>query len=127
MPAPLPALSVGLPLWWVPAISSAPARTVTVRKIGRKWAELDNSQRIDINTWQADGRGYPSPGTCYASEDEFRARVELEEAWAEKLIGVLRVEGVKVTTRVAKPRPPASPAALAWPPAPAASPSRSLV
>ena len=50
-------------------------------KIGRKWAALDNYERIDVNTLIADGGKYSSPGRCYITREAFEAEQALEEAW----------------------------------------------
>lgn len=55
--------------------------TVTVTKVGRKWADLDNCPRIDVKTLIADGGKYSSPGRCYYSEDEYKNQLAINNAW----------------------------------------------
>lgn len=76
-----PALSVGQTLWWVSAERVPRTREVTVLKVGRKWAELDNNKRIDIQTWVADGGQFSPPGACYASRAEYEQEQALANAW----------------------------------------------
>lgn len=54
---------------------------VTVTKIGRKWAEVGDRHRIDVETWEADGRGFTSPGQCYESKDEYDDEVHFIKSW----------------------------------------------
>lgn len=61
-------MKVGDRLWYVTDRISRKGEEVTVTKIGRRWAEISNGRRIDLKTWMADGRGYGSPGRCFASE-----------------------------------------------------------
>ncbi|MBU9199914.1 hypothetical protein KTD31_00675 [Burkholderia multivorans] len=58
---------------------------VTVTSVGRKWAEVSgvHSGRISTDTLEADGRGYCSPGTCYRSMEDWRARAGAKLAWTE--------------------------------------------
>ena len=56
---------------------------VTVEKVGRKWATLDNGHKIDVITLRADGGGYCSPGTCFESKEEWEADVARQRAWSE--------------------------------------------
>lgn len=59
-------LSEGQKLWWVPQHSlGMKGREVTVLKVGRKWAELDNGERIDLETLISDGGRYAPNGRCY--------------------------------------------------------------
>jgi len=45
----------GQKLWWVPQRNRhAHEKEVTVLKVGRKWAQLDNHERIDLETLVAD-------------------------------------------------------------------------
>lgn len=63
-------LKVGQELWWVPSYDMKPY-SVTIKKVGRKWAELNNHPRININTLEADGGHYASPGRCYLSKQDY--------------------------------------------------------
>ena len=78
-----PALTVGQTLWYVPRHGLPLSKTI--KKIGRRWAVMDDNAyrptRIDINTMQADGNGYSSPGECYLSEDAYLERCRMLEAW----------------------------------------------
>jgi hypothetical protein len=66
-------LTVGQKLWWVYFDSRRvnEGREVTVTKVGRKWAELDNRDRIDVESLVADGRGYSPDGRCWVSKEAY--------------------------------------------------------
>tara|TARA_R110000868_G_scaffold236522_2_gene490554 strand:- start:679 stop:1029 length:351 start_codon:yes stop_codon:yes gene_type:complete len=80
-------LKVGDMLWMVESRRGGlnGGRTVTVTKIGRKWATLDfpswRPYRIDMETWRVDGGEYSSPARCYASEEVFQQTVRLDASW----------------------------------------------
>lgn len=75
-------MNVGDKLYFVPFhLSYMMPRYVTVLKIGRKWAELDNGRRVDIATMTVDGKGYSSPGRCYKSEEEYTTSTKLAREW----------------------------------------------
>lgn len=73
-------LEKGQKLWWVPA-NNKPGVEVTVLKVGRKWAHLDNGHRIFVSTLVADGGEFSAPGSCYASQEAYRGLVERAVAW----------------------------------------------
>jgi len=76
-------LKVGQKLWYVPR-RSAPYE-VEVTKVGRKWATVGEgyrAERIDLETWYADGRGYSSPGRCYLSQEDYVTELDLSRLWA---------------------------------------------
>lgn len=78
-------LTVGQELWFVHREdrSGAP-RTVTVTKVGRKWASIDYwGLRVDINTLVAQGNGYASPGRCWINREAWDAELEREAAWSK--------------------------------------------
>ena len=76
-------LQEGQKLWWVYSSSRrGQPREVTVTKVGRKWAQIDNNCRIDIETLLADGGDHMSPGGCYLSKDIYDAEVALQKAWS---------------------------------------------
>lgn len=56
---------------------------VTVTEVGRKWARITGvyKGRIAVDTLQADGAGYSSPGTCYASEEAWLQADGPRRAW----------------------------------------------
>lgn len=75
-------LQVGQKLWYVPRHrGSGKPREVTVKKIGRIWAELDYGGRINIDTLEADGGQYPSPGRCYLSRADYERENYRERLW----------------------------------------------
>jgi len=75
-------LTEGQILWWVPQSQRhALPREVTVTKVGRKWAQLDNRERIDLETLVADGGGFSAPGCCYLSQEHHEGVMALHKAW----------------------------------------------
>lgn len=77
-------LEVGSQLWRVPDAFGRPpkpGKSVTVVKIGRAWATLDNGERVDLRTLKVDGRGYSSPAKCYGSEAEYEQTVAINQRW----------------------------------------------
>lgn len=73
----------GMTLFYVPSgRRHAQPYEVTVERVGRKWAYLaGNNGRIDIDTLQADGDDYSSPGRCYGSREEWEATTERRQVW----------------------------------------------
>lgn len=75
-------LKVGQKLWWVPNKRwGGPQREVTVEKVGRIWAHLNERNRIDKQTLIADGGEYSSPGRCYLSKAEYDEYIERVTTW----------------------------------------------
>ena len=75
-------LSEGQKLWWVPQHSlGMKGREVTVLKVGRKWAELDNGERIDLETLISDVGRYAPNGRCYLSQEAYKQAEALVQAW----------------------------------------------
>lgn len=73
----------GQTLWWVPRQTKhSQAKEVTVTKVGRKWAQLDNHHRIDIETLIADSGGYSPPGACYVNREGYEEELAISKAWA---------------------------------------------
>jgi hypothetical protein len=92
---------LGQKLWWVPSrggfirqglyfTPDIKDSEVEVIKIGRRWIDLSNHQRIDRETLQADGKGYASPGRCYASEAAHHQEQEMFRLWDAFRNGVSR-------------------------------------
>lgn len=77
-----PTLILGQQLFWVFNNNARRKQDVTVKKIGRKWAELDNGYRIDLITWFADGKDCSSPGKCYLSKEVFDAELRCDIEWS---------------------------------------------
>jgi hypothetical protein len=73
-------LKIGQKLWWVPA-NGKPGSEVTVLKVGRKWAPLDNGHRISVDTLVADGGELSTPGNCYHSQETYRGLVARAVEW----------------------------------------------
>ena len=75
-------LSVGQQLFWEPTNSHREStRMVVVTRVGRKWATLDNGERVDLDTLWADGGQYSSPGRCWPSEQAYRVALEADQIW----------------------------------------------
>jgi len=79
-------LTVGQELYFVPTRSGTSPYSVTVKKVGRKWAELNDRHRIDIETLYADGGKYISPGRCWLSRAEYDAEIDRQAAWKELFV-----------------------------------------
>lgn len=77
-------LQVGQTLWFEGAHRhNAGLSEVTVTKVGRKWAQLSNHERIDVQTLYADGGQYVSPGRCWLSKVECDAEANRQAAWSD--------------------------------------------
>jgi len=81
---------VGQTLWWVnnewlnqdrPFLDNG--KEVIVEKTGSKWIYLSNRERIDIESLQADGGKYSSPGRCYVDRQQYISEMERREKWKE--------------------------------------------
>lgn len=77
-------LVVGQELWWVPSnLRASDPHCVKVTKVGRKWATLDNWERIEMTTLHADGGQFTSPGRCWLSQAEYEAERDRQKLWSE--------------------------------------------
>lgn len=56
---------------------------VTIEKVGRKYAYLNNGHRIFLGDFTIDGGQYSSPGKCYLSEKEYLDKIERQRAVSE--------------------------------------------
>lgn len=74
-------LTVGQKLWCVPSQRRGSPHEVTVEKVGRKWAYIGYSDRIDVETLVMDGGQYSSPGTCYVSQKAYKDEIKLIQIW----------------------------------------------
>ena len=72
--------AVGWKLWYVPIRRHGEPCEVTVTKIGRKWAELDNHHRLNMETMMV-MRGDYHCGDCHASQAEWEAQQERHKIW----------------------------------------------
>jgi hypothetical protein len=71
-------LIVGQELWRVAQYRNSDCRTVKVTKIGRKWATLDNGERVNKQTLYIDGGN----GAVWPSKEAHARHVELQAAWS---------------------------------------------
>lgn len=77
-------LEVGQKLWFVPGTySNARGREVVVVHIGRKWAELADSNRVEIETLKVDGGKYGYLGQCYLTRQEHEKSEALRREWSD--------------------------------------------
>jgi hypothetical protein len=80
-----PRLKPGDKVWFVPwRRHHGNARELTVMKVGRKWATLMEGRwewRANAATWVMDSGDNKAPGVLYASEAEWRVKIEAEGAW----------------------------------------------
>lgn len=75
-------LSVGQELFYVKTHNKYVKGTcVVVVKIGRKWAELSNGDRINKDTLWTDGGQYSSPGRCWLSEADYDTHIITYRIW----------------------------------------------
>jgi len=94
-------LAVGDKLFYVgnEGVGNRMRGTVTVKSVGRKWAQLEgNFGKIHKTEWWEDGGDYTSPAQCYASETAFLQKMEVARAFNElrQRIGYLPNEGVDI-------------------------------
>lgn len=80
-------MQVGQELFYV-SLRASSGQIVVVTRVGRKWADVvpkgfknAKPRRININSMQADGGAYSSPGRCYLSEYAYKEEIELWKAW----------------------------------------------
>jgi|SRR6185503_4260576 len=89
--------TVGQTVWFVPARRNAlgdarEGRELRVTHVGRKWASLETIPtqpghisyefgRCDKATGCIDGKGYSSPGRCWASQAEWQTWAARHNAW----------------------------------------------
>ena len=95
-------LKEGQKLWFVGCTMSNHRKErgeVTVTKVGRKWADITGTLngRIDVETFAVDGKGYPSPGKCYESEDAWKEKEEADTLWRDLHIALGRTRPVDVS------------------------------
>lgn len=78
-------VTVGQELWHVPSDRRWRDKSCTVRvtKVGRKWAQLDNGDRIDVQTLRVDCGQYSSSGRCWLSEADWRKEESRQQAWRD--------------------------------------------
>ena len=91
-------LTVGQELLYVPAYHRKKPRMVKVIKVGRRWATLDNRSRIDMQTLEADGGDYSSPGRCYNSPEEYEEHLRLYSLYGRLKDGLGWIPRVGVTS-----------------------------
>lgn len=74
---------VGSMVWVVRRYGKGGYRTIT--KIGRRWVYLDSGDRFEADDFdmRIDGRGYSSPGRCYASKAEYERSLLINKAWSD--------------------------------------------
>ena len=78
------ALKVGQTLWFVPSATwRGVSREVTVTKVGRKWASLNDNARVSVATMWIDGGEYSSPGRCWPSAEVYENWCKCTDAWTE--------------------------------------------
>lgn len=78
-------LIVGQELWFSPEDRRGGAKGYPVRviQVGRKWAKLDGSGRVNMETMWIDGEGYSSPGRCWLSQEAWLAEEARQKAWSD--------------------------------------------
>jgi len=73
---------VGQKLWFVSSQNRVQESEVTVSKVGRVWAHLDNGYRCD-HFGEVDGGVYSSPGRCYVNQEAYQLAQDRKNAWAK--------------------------------------------
>lgn len=77
-------LKAGQILWYVGRYDRyTKGHSVTITKVGRKWAETSIRKRINIETMEADGGQYASPGCCYESKEAYEQMIALNKEWRD--------------------------------------------
>lgn len=76
-------LQVGQKLFYVSSSRwrTNPTRWLAITKVGRKWAYLENGDRVYVETLFVDGAGYSTPGRCYLTEEEYQKEKHKTECW----------------------------------------------
>lgn len=81
------AIQAGQKLWCVVDfrhgrnINPPSQNEVVVRKVGRKYADLDSGERLILDTMTLDGGQYTSPGKCYLSKEAYDSAEGATLAW----------------------------------------------
>lgn len=73
----------GQKLWYVPTDGRDKPHEITVGKVGRRWAETGYRLRIDVETLEADGGKYSSPGRCWITREAWQAEQSRQAAWSD--------------------------------------------
>ncbi len=55
--------------------------TITVLKVGRKWATLSNQYRADKDTWQIDSGGFGNRGTLWPDAEEYDIQTKVTKEY----------------------------------------------
>lgn len=77
-------LEIGQKLWCVPSGRRGEPHEVTITKVGRLWAKINDRRytRIDVNTLYMDRGVSSSPGRCYLTREEWETEVEEDKIWS---------------------------------------------
>jgi hypothetical protein len=77
-------IEVGQELYYVPRDGRQKPYSVTVTKVGRKWAETSSrGLRFGVSDFIVDGGNYSSPGRVYLSEADWIVERDRRAAWVE--------------------------------------------
>lgn len=78
-------LQVGQKLWFVPRETRWTKPTeVEILSVGRKWATTDayrSGMRVSLESLDADGGDYNSPGRCYLSREAYEVHQRRGATW----------------------------------------------
>lgn len=70
-----------LMVWFQSSVVYQPSEPVRVMELDTYWAVLSNGYRCNRYTGEVDGKGERSPGTVYASKEDYERELLLLNAW----------------------------------------------
>lgn len=81
-----PKLKPGDTLWYVPdkryARYAFDPSEVVIEAVGRKWITVvDSQRRFNVETLEADGGDFFSPGRAYVDRETYEKRARVERLW----------------------------------------------
>lgn len=66
----------GMQLYLVSNSNRTAPKFVTVTKVGRKWATIDDRHRVDLKTLEVESGGYSPWAKCWLRKEDYDASVE---------------------------------------------------
>lgn len=81
----------GQKLWFVPSERRRTPYEIEVQSVGRKWVNCNDRLRFDMDTLEADGHGYSSPGKAYLTKADYELARRRSEAWSHLVQTIARL------------------------------------